>query len=584
MEPRLAGRTHGHPPVLVRRRIRRRELPDDDRDVCARLVGRDTRLEPAFREQPALAAAIEPRRARRRRNVFVHAGRLHVFDEARRNPELGGEERHEAGEGAVDDADDRKRLSADPKRLPDHARIAAELPLPVAVGQDDTARRGRVIVRAGERAAQMRRHPQHREVVAGDDFADQKLGAIAPGHRRKHRRMAGDVVEHRGRCAQVVQIGQRHRRVDVAVGAAHVEIDQSIGRGHRQGPQQQRVGYREDRRVEADAEGERSDRHGGKPRPLDQPSQRVTDVLNHRDLRRQQLLRKFGDDSVVGIDHVGDPHFAGLRCDLKRVHLVEAVIGDQPLDELDVRDAQRVDQRAHAGRHHDVLAVFDARPPDALAFDEIEPERDVHRRLEARADDLAVALQRMAVPEIEERTGVEDRQIDGHALADVRRIQIAAEVTRPESAKGFLSRRGDGDAPEHRLERDLDALAGRRGEIEDADHPLPVEPPGKRSRRQRVVEYSRPVVSGDAADSVRAVPGDGRVPVRRQFDEADDERVARRGALDVKRPHFTGPRPALVVVAGPRERLGHDGRPGRHAQHGLAHGVSRNAGGRDERD
>ena len=45
---------------------------------------------------------------------------------------------------------------------------------------------------------------------------------------------------------------------------------------------------------------------------------------------------------------------AALRHDLVRLHLLEAVLVDQPLDELDLRDAQGIDERTHAARDHDV--------------------------------------------------------------------------------------------------------------------------------------------------------------------------------------------------------------------------------------
>ena len=79
-------------------------------------------------------------------------------------------------------------------------------------------------------------------------------------------------------------------------------------------------------------------------------------------------------------------------------------------------------------------------------------------RLEARAAHLAVALRGVDVAEVEERPVVEDRQVDGRALADVGRVHVAAEGTGPEAAERLLAGRRDRDPSEHRLERDLDAL------------------------------------------------------------------------------------------------------------------------------
>ena len=68
-----------------------------------------------------------------------------------------------------------------------------------------------------------------------------------------------------------------------------------------------------------------------------------------------------------------------------------------------------------------------------------EAEGDVHRGLEARAADLAVALQRVAVAEVEQRAGMEDGQVDRRALADVGGVHVPAEGPGPEPVKRLVA-------------------------------------------------------------------------------------------------------------------------------------------------
>ena len=54
----------------------------------------------------------------------------------------------------------------------------------------------------------------------------------------------------------------------------------------------------------------------------------------------EEPFRELCHDGVVRIDDVRDADYAGLRGDLVGVHLVEAVVGDQPVDQLDVGDPE----------------------------------------------------------------------------------------------------------------------------------------------------------------------------------------------------------------------------------------------------
>jgi hypothetical protein len=168
---------------------------------------------------------------------------------------------------------------------------------------------------------------------------------------------------------------------------------------------------------------------------------------------------------------------AGLRDQLVRILLAEAVVRDQPADQLDERDPERVRERPRAAGHHQVLGVLEPRPGDRLLLLEVEAERHVHRGLESRAADFAVALQRVPVAEIEERAGMRHRQVHGRPLAHVRNVHVAAEAPRPQAVEGVRTFGGRGDAPEHRPQRERDRLGRAARQVHGAGHALAVQPP-----------------------------------------------------------------------------------------------------------
>src|SRR5438094_78457 len=116
-------------------------------------------------------------------------------------------------------------------------------------------------------------------------------------------------------------------------------------------------------------------------------------------------------------------------------------------------------------RHHERL-VLGARPADRLAFQHLDRELDVHRHLDPGADDLAVALERVAVADVQEAALGEDREVDDDALAEAAIVHVAAVrdvVPVPVVAAG-VDRPGADDVaardPEDRLVR-----ADRRLEV-----------------------------------------------------------------------------------------------------------------------
>ena len=105
-----------------------------------------------------------------------------------------------------------------------------------------------------------------------------------------------------------------------------------------------------------------------------------------------------------------------------------------------------------------------------------------------------------------------------------------------------------------------------------------IDPPDESPFRQRLVEDACARVAGDRADPRAPQMGNRDVAIRRQLQDAHDERVARRRALDVEGPDLSRPGTRLlrvVVVARLRERLCVDDVAGLDAKHGLAHGKRR---------
>jgi hypothetical protein len=86
--------------------------------------------------------------------------------------------------------------------------------------------RGCVVVGL-ERTSEPRGDAEQPEIVSRDHLSEHEPCALVAADRGEHRRIAGDILEHRGLLAVVEEIGKRVRRERVAVGAARVEIDEA---------------------------------------------------------------------------------------------------------------------------------------------------------------------------------------------------------------------------------------------------------------------------------------------------------------------------------------------------------------------
>ena len=115
------------------------------------------------------------------------------------------------------------------------------------------------------------------------------------------------------------------------------------------------------------------------------------------------------------------------------------------------------------------------------------------------------------------------------------------------------------------------------------DHACAIELPDEAARRQRLVQHPGAAVAGHAADAIGLTLETAMSRFGRQLDDADDERVARRRALDVEGPDLARPGPGdlrIVVVAGAREGFGLDGVARLHGEHRRPHREGGDAGGR----
>ena len=106
-------------------------------------------------------------------------------------------------------------------------------------------------------------------------------------------------------------------------------------------------------------------------------------------------------ERVLGVDHVADPHPAGLGAEEIGLGLLEAVVGDHPADQIAIGDAGGVLHRAGAADRHDEVRGLQPHAGDAPALDQVEPDRDRRRDLDGDAAELAVALPPVAVAEVE---------------------------------------------------------------------------------------------------------------------------------------------------------------------------------------
>src|SRR5947209_833636 len=177
---------------------------------------------------------------------------------------------------------------------------------------------------------------------------------------------------------------------------------------------------------------------------------------------RQVALRHLHYHRVVRIDHIGHADLSELGDGLVSLPLVKFVVCLEPLYHFHRSNTQGIGQGSHAADRHNEFARFDARPGELASFDHVELENDFHGGLQPRAAEFAIALQGVAIAEIEVSAIVEDREIQRRALCDVAHVHVSAEITRPQPGPSLFAFRCDGHAAQHRAERNLQALLALR--------------------------------------------------------------------------------------------------------------------------
>ncbi len=159
------------------------------------------------------------------------------------------------------DADDRVRLAAQRDRAAENRTVSRETGPPEMIGQDDHG----LVHLCGKKNPSQARGGQQRKEVGGDDAAEELLGFAAGGERVLVGGEDRDAIERAVGVPEVPEVGNREVRDHQAV---HVAV--------RQGPQENPAHDREDRRVRADAQGQRQHRHGGEAGAPAEGSQRVS--------------------------------------------------------------------------------------------------------------------------------------------------------------------------------------------------------------------------------------------------------------------------------------------------------------------
>ena len=211
-----------------------------------------------------------------------------------------------AGEVWRQYADNRDGDVADTHRLADDGRVSHEARVPVLRADHHDRRRGRLVVFGKNRAPDTRGDAERLVVVAARDEGrgDLRLAVdhrADPAERRKRHQFAHRLVV--GEELLIHRIGERRpdvlavlalvrvavvaRAGDHVVAAAPAEAHQRARVLDGDLRQQQRVDAAENRRVGADAQGQREDDDGRPALGMEQHARRVAKILEHSGLLRR---------------------------------------------------------------------------------------------------------------------------------------------------------------------------------------------------------------------------------------------------------------------------------------------------------
>ena len=278
-------------------------------------------------------------------------------------------------------------------------------------------------------------------------------------------------------------------------------------------------------------------------------------------------------DARVAVGGFADVVLGGNPDELRYFRRREFVVFREPLCHVGRGFFEGVVQRALQTHGNDGVGGFDAAIAEVRVGDDVDRDLDVHGGFKRVTVHFAIALQSMAVAEVQQRTGVADRQVDGRAFTDLVEVHVAAVGAGV--AGGWRSIggvRSSGDATEHRLHRDGEVFhmfarlfrgRGPVGQVEMPADCLAV-----------IAGLDGKVAVETAIDDVVVTLG----PVAVEFEVHNmyDEGVAGVGAGDIKGPGFRvatdDAADAMFVLTSGIDGCGVDGVAGCHLENRLIEG------------
>ncbi len=299
---RLEERHDAHPSYRVgRRAITHQRRPERFALGGGRGPGR-ARPQEALRDEDRGCSIGE--NARRRR-LLAGEGEAELGRRHQREEHLDVVADDRAVVGGVGHPDDGERQVVDLDGLADDLRIGCEVVPPQAVADDhDRMAAGRDLVGGQQGAAALRMHPEHVEVVPGDELGRDRAGAAPASERDVGQSRAEQPGERLAVLAQVQVVGIRQLEGASGAGLAvdHVQPGGALHTGERR--QGDAFEHGEDGGIQADAKREHADHGQREPRLLRERAQRIPEVARQvarrlEPSRRPHLARCFGRERDI---------------------------------------------------------------------------------------------------------------------------------------------------------------------------------------------------------------------------------------------------------------------------------------------
>src|SRR5690606_2958872 len=121
---------------------------------------------------------------------------------------------------------------------------------------------------------------------------------------------------------------------------------------------------------------------------------------------------------------------------------------------------------------------FDARRGASARRQHVDADFDVERSLQRPLRRFAIALGGMAIAEVEQRAGLEYRQVDGRSFDDAVEVHVAAEAAGIARRSGCEAEvRGNGQPAQHRTQGNGVVLESSGWVLEAGDAVLAVQMP-----------------------------------------------------------------------------------------------------------